>query len=379
MSLHRASQAQADNGFAFPACAFFLSLSRREGCGVVRRLAALLCLTVGFVWMAGGTAQAQKRGLDIYFVDTEGGAATLLVTPASESILIDCGNPGDRDADRIAKAAKDAGLKAIDHLILTHWHNDHYGGALPLSKRIPILHFYDRGIPDTLADDPNFPTLIAAYREASHGQSTTLHPGDTLTLRQAKTGPTLSLRTLCASGEVIPPSHEAQDNPFAAAFEPKPVDTSDNAKSLGFLLTCGAFKFLNLGDLTWNIEYKLVAPTDKIGPVDVYQATHHGLDISNNPVLIKTVRPRVAIFSNGPHKGANPAVLATLRALPEPPAIFQVHRNLDAPEVNPAVEFIANPTEMDEGRYIKISLAPDSLSYTVRVGNRGKLYRFATH
>src|SRR5271155_4114578 len=99
------------------------------------------------------TAWAGERplGLSIYFVDTEGGAATLIVTPAGESVLIDCGNPGARDADRICKTASaQAGLKAIDHLIITHWHTDHYGGVARLAKLMPIRNYYDHGIPDKL-------------------------------------------------------------------------------------------------------------------------------------------------------------------------------------------------------------------------------------
>src|SRR5438093_9936065 len=117
----------------------------------------MLLLVVGVVGAAD-----KPRGLDIYFVDTEGGAATLIVTPAGESILIDCGNPGARDAERIHKAATEkAGLKAIDHLVITHWHSDHYGGVARLSKLMPIHHYYDHGIPDTLSDDPKgFPLLI---------------------------------------------------------------------------------------------------------------------------------------------------------------------------------------------------------------------------
>src|SRR5258707_754784 len=88
--------------------------------------------------------EEKKHGLDIYFVDTEGGAATLLMTPAGESVLIDCGNPGARDAERIHKVATEqAGLKAIDHLIITHWHTDHYGSVRRLSQLMPIHHYYD--------------------------------------------------------------------------------------------------------------------------------------------------------------------------------------------------------------------------------------------
>src|SRR5436309_9374551 len=105
----------------------------------------------------------EPRGLDITFIDVEGGAATLIVTPAGESVLIDCGWAGDRDPGRIAKAADALGVKAIDHLVITHWHTDHYGGVEKLSKLMPVRHFYDHGIPDSLAEDKaNFPVLIAA-------------------------------------------------------------------------------------------------------------------------------------------------------------------------------------------------------------------------
>src|SRR4051794_5443918 len=93
-------------------------------------------------------AEKRERGLEIYFVDTEGGAATLVVTPAGESVLIDCGNPGARDAERIHRVATgQAGLKAIDHLIITHWHSDHYGGVARLTQLLPVHHFYDHGVP----------------------------------------------------------------------------------------------------------------------------------------------------------------------------------------------------------------------------------------
>ena len=95
-----------------------------------------------FCWLTL-TAQADKT-LDVYWVDVEGGAATLIVTPAGESILIDTGNPGTRDAERIhAVATQQAKLKKIDFLITTHFHGDHFGGAAPLSQLMPIGMVYD--------------------------------------------------------------------------------------------------------------------------------------------------------------------------------------------------------------------------------------------
>jgi beta-lactamase superfamily II metal-dependent hydrolase len=330
---------------------------------------------------APARADQPRRGLEIYFIDTEGGAATLVVTPAGESVLIDCGNPGPRDAERIHKTATEqAGLQAIDRLVITHWHTDHYGGVARLSQLLPIRQFYDHGIPDSLEEDPRqFPVLIQAYRLASKGQSRTLKPGDEIALKQQEGMPPVRLRCLCGLGVTVPDRPGAPANAVAAEHKPQAEDRTDNARSLGFLLSYGGFRFLDLGDLTWNIEYKLVSPTDKVGPVDVYQVTHHGLEISNNPVLIKTVNPRVAVFNNGARKGGHPQVTATLRRLPEIQAIYQMHRNvLVGAQENTDPALIANPDEKCQGEGIKLAVAPDGKSYEVTVGRTGKPRRYET-
>src|SRR5262245_3362872 len=181
-------------------------------------------------------AEDRPRGLDIYYVDTDGGAATLLVTPAGESVLIDCGNPGNRDADRVHQTATQlAGLKAIDHLVLTHWHSDHYGGVERLTKQMPVHHFYDHGIPDRLSEDPkNFPLLIQAYKNATQGKSTVLKPGDEIALKQKEGSRPLKLVCVCSAGEVLPDKPGASENPLAKEHQPMDPDPSDNARSLGF-------------------------------------------------------------------------------------------------------------------------------------------------
>jgi competence protein ComEC len=310
----------------------------------------------------------------------EGGAATLIVTPAGESVLIDCGWTGDRDAERIAKAADATGVTAIDHLIITHWHLDHYGGVEKLAQRLPIRHFYDHGIPETLAEDKaNFPVLIAAYKKASEGKSKTLKAGDEIALKQADGAPPVRLLCLCGDGDVIPDKPGAPENPVAKEHKPKEEDKTDNARSLGFVLSCGGFRFLDLGDLTWNVEYKLVAPSDKVGPVDVYQVTHHGADLSNNPVLLKTVKPHVAVMNNGAKKGGASSVVADLRRLPDLQAFYQLHKNAATGALeNADADCIANPEEKCEGEPIRLAVAPDAKSYTVAVGWKGKARRFET-
>src|SRR3954453_3014807 len=165
-----------------------------------RLLLTILLFSVSLCLCGSNSFAAEPaRGLDVYFIDTEGGAATLIVTPAGEAVLIDCGNPGTRDAERIARTATEqAGLKAIDHLAITHWHSDHYGGVERLVKLLPVRNFYDRGIPDQLDDDPkNFPLLIGAYKTATGGKSKTLRPGDEIGLKQKDGTPAVKLLCVC--------------------------------------------------------------------------------------------------------------------------------------------------------------------------------------
>jgi glyoxylase-like metal-dependent hydrolase (beta-lactamase superfamily II) len=147
-------------------------------------------------------SQTASRTLDIYFIDVEGGAATLIVTPTGESLLIDSGFPGDRDAGRIAHVALEvAGLKQIDHYVTTHWHRDHVGGIPRLAQLIPVKSYYDHGLPKTIGADLQ-PELIEAYKQTTQGKSVTLTPGDTIKLQSPKYMPPLFVRVLAAGGRV---------------------------------------------------------------------------------------------------------------------------------------------------------------------------------
>jgi beta-lactamase superfamily II metal-dependent hydrolase len=312
---------------------------------------------------------AAPKSLDIYFIDVEGGAATLIVTPTGESLLVDSGFPGDRDAGRIAHVALEvAGLKQIDHCLITHWHRDHEGGVPALAKLIPIKHYYDHGLPVTLAADMQA-EFIDAYKQTTQGRSTTLKPGDAIKLRSPKNMPPLQVRVLTASGIVLGEKPGApQTQPCGSDFKPIADDKTDNVNSVGFLLTFGRFKFWDGGDLSWNIENRLVCPKNLIGVIDVYQADHHGTDVSNNPTLLRALNPRVAVIDNGPRKGGDAPVYAALTSLKEIEGIYQLHRNLRTTDKdNTMFGYIANEEEACQGNFIKLSVEPKSKSYTVSI------------
>ena len=328
----------------------------------------LLVLTSLLVFCAGLTRAAPKA-LDIYFIDVEGGAATLIVTPSGESLLVDSGFPGERDAGRIAHVARDvAGLKQIDHYITTHWHRDHVGGSAELVKLISVINFYDHGIPATLLSDIE-PELIEAYRRTTQGRSLVLKAGDEIKLQSTRSSPPLRLQVLAANRAVVGEQAGApQIRPCGSDFQPAEEDKTDNANSIGFLLSFGQFEFFDGGDLTWNVEHKLTCPKNLVGAVDVYQVDHHGVDNSNNPALVRALKPRVAIIDSGPRKGGEPRTFATLKSVPEIEAIYQLHRNLRTSEKdNAPADYVANDEEACQGEFIKLSVSPNGKTYSVSI------------
>ncbi len=326
----------------------------------------LLPATVLLVLCARAAPAFQAGTLRIVWIDVEGGAATLVVTPAGETLLIDAGWPGARDAERIAQAARAEGASRIDHLLITHFHTDHWGGVADLARSLPIGRFYDRGLPDELPEDVK-PQHERAYRETVGDRRTVLQAGDTIQLAGVQ------IRVLCADGTTAgEPAGAPQTRP-CTEHPAKPDDESDNARSLGFLLTSGDFEFLNLGDLTWNVEHKLVCPQNLVGTVDVYQTSHHGHEESNNRALLEAVRPTVTVVNNGARKGCSASTFRCLDRLSSIEDIFQLHRNVTTgPADNATPEFVANDEESCQGQSIRLMLDPSGETYTVEIPSKQK-------
>lgn len=339
------------------------------------------CLLPVLLSHVSAIADEKDGRLDIYFIDVEGGAATLMVTPAGESLLIDSGYPdnGGRDRDRILHVLRDVAKQDhLDHAAVTHWHLDHYGNHAALAAQIKIHNFWDRGIPEKLAEDGNFEKKMVDYRAASQNKSKTVKAGDMLPLKSDKTP--LSLKIVTASREVIP--NIGEPNPFAKDFKPPENDPSDNAASVSFLTKFGKFSFLCCGDLTHQIEMKLMTPNNPLGKVELFMVTHHGLGVSNHPVLVLAIDPRVCVMCNGPTKGCDASTNVTLRQVKSLQAIYQLHRNVKLkPDEQTPVEFIANnvdDTALCKGEFVKASVAPGGESYTVQIGPEGKPRTFQT-
>lgn len=334
-----------------------------------RVLSAVLCLCVSLAGLSkNATAAPNAKSLQIYFIDVEGGQATLIVSPSGQSLLIDTGWPGyeGRDADRILAATRLAGVKQLDYVLITHYHRDHVGGVPQLADGIKIGTFVDHG--QNLEDSEVTRTDYAAYEKAIAGHAHVIvKPGWGLPMKD------IEVRVLSAAGDLItkPLAGAGEANPYCAKEPAAPEDKTENARSVGVLITYGHFRFLDLGDLTKKKELELACPNNLIGTVDLFLVTHHGADLSNPKALDWALHPRVAVIDNGPRKGSSPAAWQIVHDSPDLEDLWQLHYAAESDkEHNVANEHIANVKENCEGKYLKVVAEADG-SFTLTNSRTG--------
>jgi len=308
--------------------------------------------------------------LDIYWVDVEGGAATLIVTPAQESILMDAGwdRDDERDAKRIQDAMEDANIDHIDYFITSHYHRDHVDGLPAIASRVPIGRFIDHG--DSVEQDrPNGSASWNAYLSVADGKRRTIAPGDKLPLDGIEFSFVTARRQTIES-----PFSPTVNNPHCQSASPGDDLQGENASSVGYLLSLGAFQFLNLGDVTPNIQHELACPENRLGVVDLYQIPHHGMRNALSAALTWAVQPKVAVINNGPHKGGGPDSYEIIEDIEGLEDIWMMHRALDTDDAhNTSERLTANKTDEDdcEGYWIRAMVHPDGRSYVMMNGRTG--------
>jgi beta-lactamase superfamily II metal-dependent hydrolase len=344
-------------------------------------------LLLALLLVPSGLLTAQSRTLDIYWIDVEGGAATLTVSPSGESMLVDTGyEVGDRDAKRILATAKQAGLTRIDHLVISHYHGDHVGGLAALSKMIPIGRYYGPG--DTI--EPVNQKWFDSFTTAAAARRTIVKPGDRIPLQGVQTTVVASDTQLLTT-----PLEGGGPNSLCADAEHKAPAGFENARMVGMLTRYGRFTFLNLIDLDWYKEMELACPVNRLGKVTLYQTSRHGsFDGAGAPAFLGAIAPQVVVFNNGPRKGLgqvdkNARTItpegtrvapyerngyARAAKLPGIEGIWQGHLSLldKDPSHNTSEDMIANLGETADcqGHWIKASVESND-RFTIENGRNG--------
>jgi beta-lactamase superfamily II metal-dependent hydrolase len=316
----------------------------------------------GILFLACAAALPAAGNLEIYFIDVEGGQATLFVSPSGESMLVDAGWAGfnRRDAGRIIAAAKTAGVKRLDYLVITHYHADHAGGVPQLAEKLPIRNFVDHGAQtETTRDAQVLYNAYIAFRDK--GNHIQVKPGDVIPIKG------IEVKVLSSAGDLLasPLSGAGQPDAECAGFQRHEVDTTENAQSVGLLIAYGGFRMIDLADLTWNKEYNLVCPANKIGTVDLYLVSHHGMDLSGSPELVHALHPRVAVMNNGARKGGAAETWQTIHDSPGMLDLWQLHFAVaGGKDHNSPDSFIANVDDPCEGKWIRATVRKDG-TFTV--------------
>ena len=331
---------------------------------------------VVMVGLAAAATSVRSAGtLDIYWIDVEGGASTLIVTPDGHAVLTDAGFDGfnDRDASRIVRVVREqAGLKRLDDVLISHFHPDHVGGLAALSRQVEIGAFLDHG--ETVEMSAEGRAVWERDVALAGNRRRTVKPGERLEFGA------VALTIVGAHSQFISkPLSDAAANPLCNAFTPQPEDTGENGKSVGYLLRAGRFEFVNLGDLSWNFQHQLACPVNLLGKVDLFQVPHHGVRDDVVPALMWATAPTVAVMNNGPTKGAGTVAVATVLRSPGLEDLWSLHRALGNDSSHNAQEAMTanlGETAGCEGAWIRARVT-DGGSYVITNSRNGrsKTYR----
>jgi competence protein ComEC len=343
-----------------------------------------------------GAVAQNSKDLRIAVVDVGGGAAVLFVTPEGKSLLVDAawppgmggprGAPGTppapSSADRIAAAAAALGVTKIDYLLMTHFHIDHLGGLPSLMAKLPVGTFIDHGPnreeppadvnPRLLAIAPK--TIYPIWETAIAGHAhITAKVGDKLNIGS------MHIQFVTSDGEVprTPLPGAGKPNALCSGVLPMERDGGEeNARSVGMLITFGKTRLLDMGDLTWNKEVELLCPVNRIGKVDVYFVSGHGMDLSSSPPTA-ALAPIVAIMQNGPTKGGDAVVLNTVNSYPELEGLWKSHYSVRSPDLNGDPDLIANLAgTANQGYSLALDITPKGEIKVTNTRNQfSKMYK----
>jgi beta-lactamase superfamily II metal-dependent hydrolase len=335
------------------------------------RIRSTCLIVIAVLTTPVATLSQDRDTLDIFVLDTEGGEAVLYIAPTGEAMLFDTGRA--ENFNRILALIEQEQVQVLDYVIVSHYHGDHVGSAASLPQ-LPVRNirqFLDHG-PYTTELQPNQRAPFERYLALRNiAKARRAEPGEKLSFGA------VDVYIVASSGEQITAAlpGAGQPNPLCRNHVPK-VDLRavENDEAVSVVVRYGTFSFLELSDMIWNHEQRVVCPNNLLGTVDVYHTSGHGAQWGSNPVMVHAVRPRAAVMNNAAVKGGHADTFATLRSSPGLQDIWQAQFSTEFAAVtdNSPEDFIANLDGSPEhvGHYIKFSAQADG-SFTVTNSRNG--------
>jgi hypothetical protein len=368
----------------------------------MKKIMCLLSLAALFSAIPARCYGKAAGSMTIYIIDVGSGNACLIVSPTGQSMLVDAGTPDV--AKRVLEVIRQAGVKEIDYLVVSHYHGDHYGGVPYLAQNIRIINFVDHGVnveygksyewwKERRGAAPGFRADFGKHVDANYDTyEKVLQMGHHIVVKAGDTIPVqgIDVAVVTAAGQAVsrPLQGAGNLNPACADVKLRAEDDADDAQSIGLLVTYGKFRFINLGDLTWNVSYRVFCPDNKVGTVDAYMITHHAQSLKKSlgpyywglsccpKAEVYGLHPEIAILSLGPTSRGEMGSGEALKLVKSTPGLQDVWQTnfitggLEK-EYNASKEHCANiGTTDDQPEFIKLVSDPNG-SFTVTNSRNG--------
>ncbi len=324
----------------------------------IERTAKIILFLFCFIYPILSSAEPPR--LTLYHFDVNTGDATLIVTPDRHGVLIDAGDRGrgKNPINEFLNRMRDDGVfKSLDYTVVTHYDADHLGGMDEVLENgwYPKVAAFDRGDSHLPPFDKDYVLSSCSKVDADLVQSLA-HWGTAAAcpsnrhascqiLEYIQAASRGGLRQTIMPGHVVNLDHgieitavvvngESADGRRAEVFfDGRRQDCGANDLSVGLLVKYGDFRYFIGGDLT-GVPSEAVSDVeglikDEVANIDIYHVNHHGSLTSSSEDLMVSMKPRVAIVSNG-RKHNHPlktVIEDRILSLNPPPTVYLTNFN----------------------------------------------------
>ena len=232
-------------------------------------------ITICAVWI-----EIPNRGCGtVDFADIGQGDGALITTSGGRRILIDAGprsvsNPTE---SAMKKYLIQRGISKIDVIVLSHYHDDHYGGIIGIAKEFT-------------------PELILLPKPINEENQKV---ADEIAAQISKETVIIYMKM----GE----SFELGNEVNAEAIFRSTESSDENDRTLVLAVKCKNTKFLFTGDMTMKGEEKILQEisADKL-KANVVKVAHHGSKYSSSTEFYEVASPEYAVICVGKNMYGHP-------------------------------------------------------------------------